>query len=284
MDLKTTTPNVLNLPYKNYLDKENVVLKGSVQKNENHYRNEEIMKLLNYGKEQVINNLKKLSQISKYVYPKNNLKQLFHSKELMKLIEQRPYLSKNILKIGGISANKFNLFNAANAGKLLNAGVDFEQNAPVIENSLILENYKQTGHLASIVKDKLISQNMDPETSPGIVFLFDSAISQDIAKSADVKRFIREHKTALINRQLVSRNDVSINLSSTFNLWAAINNADVLFAYFDKHRNVIMVLLDTYDFNPGENIIVELGRSAQEAGLLDKYFSLFFVFVPVGTY
>lgn len=42
-----------------------------------------------------------------------------------------------------------------------------------------------------------------------------------------------------------------------------------------------MVLLDTYDFNKGENILVELGRSPQEVGILDGYFSLFFVLVPL---
>lgn len=63
----------------------------------------------------------------------------------------------------------------------------------------------------------------------------------------------------------------------------AINNADILFAYYDQNenqKNLIMVLLDTYDFNKGENILVELGRSPQEAGILDGYFSLFFVLVP----
>ena len=43
-----------------------------------------------------------------------------------------------------------------------------------------------------------------------------------------------------------------------------------------------MVILDTYDFNPNENILVELGHSAQNAGILYPFFNIFVVRIPAG--
>ena len=148
---------------------------------------------------------------------------------------------------------------------------------------IIIDNYQKTGHLASIVKEKLIKQNMNPESTPGIIFTFDNEISKKISQSKEIKYFAKQYKKALEDGMLVSKDKVSIRLASTKNLQLAINNADILFAYYDQNenqKNLIMVLLDTYDFNKGENILVELGRSPQEAGILDGYFSLFFVLVP----
>lgn len=74
----------------------------------------------------------------------------------------------------------------------------------------------------------------------------------------------------------------SITLNSTLNLYSAINHADVLSAFLSRNeKDIIMVILDTYDFNPNENILVELGHSAQNAGILYPFFNIFVVRIPV---
>ena len=48
-----------------------------------------------------------------------------------------------------------------------------------------------------------------------------------------------------------------------------------------NEKDIIMIILDTYDFNPIVNILVELGHSAQNAGILYPFFNIFVVRIPV---
>lgn len=120
---------------------------------------------------------------------------------------------------------------------------------------------------------------MDPETTPGIIHGFQSKMSQEIANSAEVKRFAKNYRKALIEKQLIS---TSITFNSTRDLYTGINNADILFAYINEDNdNLIMCVLDTYDFNKSDtSSLVRNGYSAQNAGLLDLYFNIFFVEIP----
>lgn len=266
------------------------------KKIENSRRNEEIYKLLNLS----TNKLIKINDTALEALPKmlfnpeyfnidntafkkeltQKIKEFNFEKTIFNIIDNNPYISKNILEIGS-NIGRFTPIN--NASELLQASIDFKSNTQKMREIIIIDNYQKTGHLASIVKEKLIKQNMNPESTPGIIFTFNNEISKKISQSKEIKYFAKQYKKALEDGMLVSKDKVSIRLTSTKNLQLAINNADILFAYYDQNenqKNLIMVLLDTYDFNKGENILVELGRSPQEAGILDGYFSLFFVLVP----
>ena len=48
-----------------------------------------------------------------------------------------------------------------------------------------------------------------------------------------------------------------------------------------NEKDIIMIILDTYDFNPNENILVELGHSAHNADVLYPFFNIFVVRIPV---
>ena len=58
------------------------------------------------------------------------------------------------------------------------------------------------------------------------------------------------------------------------NLHNAFGKVDILSAKL-KGKDIDVILLDTYDFNPNEkNSLVEMGYSAQKAGLLKPYYTI----------
>ena len=193
-------------------------------------------------------------------------------------IDNNPELARTILwNIGEFARYTDNTLTPSS--ELLMACLNFSKYAPKIKDSIIIKSYKETGALSEFVKEKLESQNMDPETTPGIIHGFQSKMSQEIANSAEVKRFAKNYRKALVEKQLIS---TSITFNSTRDLYTGINNADILFAYINESNgNLIMCVLDTYDFNKSDvSSLVRNGYSAQSAGLLNLYFNIFFVKIP----
>ncbi len=199
-------------------------------------------------------------------------------KHYQPFIDNNPELARIILwNIGKFARYVDNTLTLSS--ELLMTCLNFSKYAPKIKDSIIVKSYKETGALSEFVKEKLESQNMDPETTPGIIHGFQSKMSQEIANSAEVKRFAKNYRKALIEKQLVS---TSITFNSTRDLYTGINNADILFAYINEgNGNLIMCVLDAYDFNKSDtSSLVRNGYSAQNAGLLDLYFNIFFVEIP----
>ncbi len=66
----------------------------------------------------------------------------------------------------------------------------------------------------------------------------------------------------------------SLGFTSDRNLHNAFGKVDILSAKL-KGKDIDVILLDTYDFNPNEkNSLVEMGYSAQKAGLLNPYYTI----------
>ena len=66
----------------------------------------------------------------------------------------------------------------------------------------------------------------------------------------------------------------SLEFTSDSNLHNAFGKVDILSAKL-KGKDIDVILLDTYDFNPNEkNSLVEMGYSAQKAGLLKPYYTI----------
>ncbi len=66
----------------------------------------------------------------------------------------------------------------------------------------------------------------------------------------------------------------SLGFTSDSNLHNAFGKVDILSAKL-KGKDIDVILLDTYDFNPNEkNSLVEMGYSAQKAGLLKPYYTI----------
>ena len=165
------------------------------KKIENSRRNEEIYKLLNLS----TNKLIKINDTALEALPKmlfnpeyfnidntafkkeltQKIKEFDFEKTIFNIIDNNPYISKNILEIGS-NIGRFTPIN--NASELLQASIDFKSNTQKMREIIIIDNYQKTGHLASIVKEKLIKQNMNPESTPGIIFTFDNKYQKKYPK------------------------------------------------------------------------------------------------------
>lgn len=120
------------------------------------------------------------------------------------------------------------------------------------------------------IKSKIKSQ-FGYEDVPGVVFHEYSNVANAIIKSEELKNFIDRNYNSLQYGQEVSG---SIRFSGFSNLHNAFGSVDILSAKLNGNY-VDVTILDTYDFNKGsKNILVQMGRSAQDAGLLNPYFTI----------
>ena len=92
-----------------------------------------------------------------------------------------------------------------------------------------------------------------------------------IRKSAELNDFIYKNVSALKSGEEVSG---SLGFTSDSNLHNTFGKVDVLSAKL-QGKFLEFILLDTYDFNPNEtNWKVQMGYSAQKAGLLKPYYTI----------
>lgn len=152
------------------------------------------------------------------------------------------------------------------------ASIDFGKYANRIEFAKVVSGYKETGPIQDFVKEKIISQNMDPSNTPGIIHSYKSEMSQALAQSEEVRQYISKYRKALLQQQLIPT--VSEKFDSTKNLYWGINRADILLSY-----------IDTYDFNKNDSsLLVNIAYSPQSANLITRYFNVFQVKIPYGKY
>ena len=120
------------------------------------------------------------------------------------------------------------------------------------------------------IKDKIKSQFGDVNV-PGVVLHENSNVSNVIAHSEELESFIRNNYADLKSGKEVSG---SFRFNGFTNLHNAFGSVDVLSAKV-RGNYVDVTLLDTYDFNKNDkNPFVKMGRSAQETGKLNPYFTI----------
>ena len=120
------------------------------------------------------------------------------------------------------------------------------------------------------IKEKVKTQ-FKKDDVPAIVFHENSSVAKAISKSAELNDFIYKNVAALKSGKEVSG---SLGFTSDSNLHSAFGKVDVLSAKL-QGKFIEFILLDTYDFNPNEkNWKVQMGYSAQKAGLLHPYFTI----------
>ena len=120
------------------------------------------------------------------------------------------------------------------------------------------------------IKEKVKTQ-FKKDDVPAIVFHENSSVAKAISKSAELNDFIYKNVAALKSGKEVSG---SLGFTSDSNLHSAFGKVDVLSAKL-QGKFIEFILLDTYDFNPNEtNPLVQMGYSAQKAGLLNPYFTI----------
>ena len=144
----------------------------------------------------------------------------------------------------------------------------------------INRNGKFYNNIGEIVKDfpqykeqikEKVKKQFKKDDVPAIVFHENSSVAKAISKSAELNDFIYKNVSALKSGEEVSG---SLGFTSDSNLHNAFGKVDVLSAKL-QGKFIEFILLDTYDFNPNEiNPLVQMGYSAQKAGLLKPYFTI----------
>ena len=198
----------------------------------------------------------------------------------------RNYLSHNINNVNG-SLNKLaldGLINSFGCPLNQNDAVELWNMASnptgIYNNDYIRKNgtlYNDVDSLANEyapykakIKDKIKSQFGNVNV-PGIVLHENSNVSNAIVHSKELENFIKNNYTDLMSGKEVSG---SFRFNGFNNLHNAFGSVDVLSAKA-RGNYVDVELLDTYDFNKNEkNPLVKMGRSAQETGKLNPYFTI----------
>ena len=162
-----------------------------------------------------------------------------------------------------------NLWNIASKGVTQNSTEDYiNRNGKFYNN--IGEIVKDFPQYKEQIKEK-VKKQFKKDDVPAIVFHENSSVAKAISKSAELNDFIYKNVSALKSGEEVSG---SLGFTSDSNLHSAFGKVDVLSAKL-QGKYIEFILLDTYDFNPNEtNPLVQMGYSAQKAGLLNPYFTI----------
>ena len=162
-----------------------------------------------------------------------------------------------------------NFWNIASKGLTQKSNEDYIKRNGKIYNNIkdIANDFPQ---YTKQIKEKVKAQ-FDQDDVPGIVFHENSSVAQAISKSQELNDFIYKNANALKSGKKVTG---SLGFTSNNNLHNAFGKVDILSAKL-KGKYIDVILLDTYDFNPNEkNPLVEIGYSAQKAGLLKPYYTI----------
>lgn len=198
----------------------------------------------------------------------------------------RNYLDHNINSVNGLLNEKFLnlLINAGGYTSNQNDAVELwnmaSDSTGIYNNDYIRKNgtlYNDVDSLSNEyepykakIKDKIKSQFGDVNV-PGVVLHENSNVSNAIAHSKELENFIRNNYVDLKSGKEISG---SFRFNGFNNLHNAFGSVDVLSAKV-RGNYVDVELLDTYDFNKNDkNPLVKMGRSAQETGKLNPYFTI----------
>ena len=186
-------------------------------------------------------------------------------------------LNKSLLDLGINTYGKYklkqedavSLWNVASKGVTQNSTEDYiNRNGKFYNN--IGEIVKDFPQYKEQIKEK-VKKQFKKDDVPAIVFHENSSVAKAISKSAELNDFIYKNVSALKSGEEVSG---SLGFTSDSNLHNAFGKVDVLSAKL-QGKYIEFILLDTYDFNPNEkNWKVQMGYSAQKAGLLNPYFTI----------
>ncbi len=185
--------------------------------------------------------------------------------------------NKNLLDVGisfvgGLVSKQDD---AVNFWNIASKGLTQKSNEEYIKrNGKIYNNIKDIANdfpqYTKQIKEKVKAQ-FNQNDVPGIVFHENSSVAQAISKSRELSDFISKNANALKSGKNVTG---SLGFTSDSNLHNAFGKVDVLSAKL-KGKDIDVILLDTYDFNPNEkNSLVEMGYSAQKANLLNPYYTI----------
>ena len=186
-------------------------------------------------------------------------------------------LNKNLLDLGINTYGKYklkqddavSLWNVASKGVTQKSTEEYIKRNGKFYNNMkdVINDFPQ---YKKQIQEKVKTQ-FKKDDVPGIVFHENSSVAKAIKKSAELNDFIYKNAAALKSGKEVTG---SLGFNSDANLHNAFGKVDILSAKL-QGKYIEFILLDTYDFNPNEkNWKVQMGYSAQKAGLLHPYFTI----------
>lgn len=199
-----------------------------------------------------------------------------------------PLANKKALDFGTWFYNNINHFrfkNINSAKELWKASShDFNKSKKYIEkNANLVYSISELPslELQQTVIEKLQEQ-LGISDALGVIFKSESRISQLIKNSDELREHFLLNKNELLNGKVINLN--STRFETDLDLSKAIAGADFLNSYIDSNGNFVTIVLDTYDFNEGENWIIQMGRNAQEAKIIRSYYTLSIVKVRMSEW
>ncbi len=137
-------------------------------------------------------------------------------------------------------------------------------------------------NLECFIRRKL-NEQINATEAIGFLFNTNSSISKKIENDknflARIQNYAKNNKNNLLFRRN-SKNSTFGGFSNS-DLHYALGNVDVMNIHLDDMDNLCMLIVDTYDFNKGEtNFLVKKGRTFQEKGWIENYYSIIPVKIP----
>lgn len=126
-------------------------------------------------------------------------------------------------------------------------------------------------YMTSKIQDQFRDFNYETDGVEGYIFKDNSALVKRIKNSNEFKRILNENKNAILKGERFSG---AFNKDKDENLHKAFGKVDLLNSGFDKDGNLHLYVFDTYDFNKGENALVEAGRRQMLKGNLKGFFTV----------
>lgn len=148
-----------------------------------------------------------------------------------------------------------------------------DNNDYISRNGALYNNINSLGDEYAQYKSKItekVKSQFGKDDVPGIVFHENSSPANAIATSQELSDFVNKNITSLQSGKTISS---SMSFTNG-NLNHAFGKVDVLSAKLNNGY-VDVTILDTYDFNKDDkDLKVQMGYSAQKAGLLNPYYTI----------
>lgn len=115
-----------------------------------------------------------------------------------------------------------------------------------------------------------------------MIFKPHSDISQLLAQSEEIKKFIKNNIDKLLNRDYVNS---STRFTSDWDLGLSLGHADILYAHINEYGYLELIIFDTYDFNKDDtHWLVRMAREVEDAGIIREYYTLILVEIDMYTW
>ncbi len=195
---------------------------------------------------------------------KNKLQEITYQNGLQDKIK----LDLGINKLGKIPApNAAHLWNISSQG--IDNNLDYiKQNGKLFDKiSDLPKEYQE------YAKNKVGTQ-FGLDNCRGIIFHENSEISRHLEKSDTINDYVKNNFSKLAQGQVIKNDSLSFYKYREFDAFNALGKCDIIEAKM-HNGGIEMTLGDTYDFNKNStNRLVKMGRNAQDAGLLEPYYSI----------